>query len=187
MKTPPRLLPISSVALTTAPATPSTIVTNKLSKTPPSKLARSLGVIEVEKEFVAETIDTFYKSLKKMYLFGVEGFNQSIRVSKGGPYAEHRDHQGFGGTDQATSLELIVEDLEQDVGEWRRLNSSNLTLYVEEKVKHLSEHMQRTYAEMQQELEVKSQELKSLAGEKIKIADAIDASNNALADANKQL
>ena len=59
----------------------------------------------------------------------------------------------FGGTGQATSLELIVEDLEKDVGEWRHLNSLDLTPFVEEEVKRLSEHMQNTYAKTQKELE----------------------------------
>jgi len=80
-----------------------------------------------------------------------------------------------------------VEDLEKDMDEWRRLNSSDLTTLVEEEVKRLSDHMQKTYVEAQQALEAESQELKSIEGEKIKIADAIDASNNALADANEQL
>jgi len=47
-----------------------------------------------------------------------------------------------------------VEDLEKDVGEWRHLNSLDLTPFVEEKVKHLSEYMQKIYAETQKELEV---------------------------------
>ena len=74
-----------------------------------------------------------------MYLFGVEGFNKSVRVSGGGPYEEHRDHQRFWDTNQATSLELIVESLEKDVSEWCHLNSSDLTPFVEEEVKRLSE------------------------------------------------
>ena len=59
MKTHPRLLPISLVALMTAPAMPSTIVTTKLLEIPPSKLTRSPRVIEVEEEFMADMIDTF--------------------------------------------------------------------------------------------------------------------------------
>jgi len=47
--------------------------------------------------------------------------------------------------------------------------------------------MQKTYAEAQKELEVESQELKSLEAEKVKIVDAIDASNSSLADTNEQL
>ena len=93
----------------------------------------------------------------------------------------------FGGTDQITSLELIVKNLEKDMGEWRHLNSSDLTPLVEEELKRLSEHMQKTYAEMQKEMKAEAQELKSLDAEKVKITDVIDASNNALADANEQL
>ena len=32
--------------------------------------------------------------------------------------------RGLKGADQAVSLELMVENLERDVGEWRRLNYS---------------------------------------------------------------
>ena len=80
-----------------------------------------------------------------------------------------------------------MEDLEQDVSEWHSLNSSDLTPFIEEQVKRLSKHMQKTYVETQQALEAESQELKSLEAEKTKIVDAIDTSNNALADAIEQL
>jgi len=65
MKTPPQLLSVPSVLLTVAPVTPSMIVTIELLETSSSKLIRSPRVIEVENEFVAEIIDTFYKSLKR--------------------------------------------------------------------------------------------------------------------------
>ena len=78
-----------------------------------------------------------------------------------------------------------MEDLKEDVGEWCRLNSSDLTPFVEEEVKRLPEHMQKTYVEAQHALEAESQELKSQEAEKIKIVNAIDASNNLLADANE--
>ena len=92
----------------------------------------------------------------------------------------------FEGTDQAAFLELIVKDFEKDVGEWRRLNSSDLSPFVEKGHKRLSEHMQKTYTETQKEMEVISG-VESLEAEKVKIADVIDASNNALADSNGQL
>ena len=47
--------------------------------------------------------------------------------------------------------------------------------------------MHKTYTEAQQALEAESQGLKSFVAKKIKIADAIDTSNNALANANEQL
>ena len=61
-----------------------------------------------------------------------------------------------------------MEDLEKDVGEWHRLNSSDLTPFVEEEVKRLSEYMQKTSVETQQELEAESQELKSLEAERLR-------------------
>jgi len=61
MKTPLRLPSVSSVLLTVAPATPSMIVTTKITETSLTSLTRSPEVIEVEKEFMADMIDTFYK------------------------------------------------------------------------------------------------------------------------------
>ena len=61
MKTLLRLPSVSSVLLTVAPATPSMIVTTKITETSLTSLTRSPGVIEVEKEFMADMIDTFYK------------------------------------------------------------------------------------------------------------------------------
>ena len=55
----------------------------------------------------------------------------------------------FGGTDEAASLELIVADLEKDMGMWRRLNSSDLTPNFEEDVKDLFDHIQKTYVKAQ--------------------------------------
>jgi len=49
-----------------------------------------------------------------------------------------------------------VEDLEKDVGVWHHLNSLDLTPFVEKKVKRLTEHLQMTYAEKQQELKAES-------------------------------
>ena len=62
-----------------------------------------------------------------------------------------------------------MEDLEKDVGDWHRLNSSDLTPFVEEEVKRLSEYMQKTSVETQQELEAESQELKSLEAERLRL------------------
>ena len=45
--------------------------------------------------------------------------------------------------------------------------------------------MHKTYIEARQALEAESQGLKSLVAEKIMIDDVIDASNNALVDANE--
>ena len=84
MKTPPRLLPVYfySVMLMAAPVTPSTIMTMKLIEIPSSKLTRSSGVIKVEKEFVVEMIDTFYKSLKRGISLVLKGSTSPFEFMK---------------------------------------------------------------------------------------------------------
>ena len=65
MKTPPRQPAIPRPSPTSASATSSTIMTVRLVKVLSSGITRSPGVIEAEKEFVAEMVDSFYKSLKR--------------------------------------------------------------------------------------------------------------------------
>ena len=73
MKTPPRLLPASPVPLTAAPAMPSMIMITNITETSSSGLTQSLGVIEVEKKFVAEMIDSFYKGLRRCISLVLKG------------------------------------------------------------------------------------------------------------------
>jgi len=115
---------------------------------------------------------------------GLEGLDHSIGSLKVVLFWAIENIRNLWGVDQAASLELMVENLEKDVGEWRRLNDSDLTPSVEEELKRLSEQIQKSYVETQGEAEVVSQELKSLAHDEIKIVDAIGASNNALAPTN---
>ena len=62
----------------------------------------------------------------------------------------------FGGDDQAASLELSVEKFQRDVGEWRRLSSSDLAPSVDEKLKRLMAQMQKTHLETQEAAEAVS-------------------------------
>jgi len=64
MKTPPQLPVIPCPSLTSVFATSSTVMTEKPVEVSSSGITRSPGVIEAEKEFVAEMVDSFYKSLK---------------------------------------------------------------------------------------------------------------------------
>jgi len=143
MKTPLWLLYVSSVLLTVAHAMPSTIVTTKITETSSSRLTSLPGMIEVEKEFVVEMIDTFYKGLKRCISLLLKGSTSPFEFLKVVLTRNIETIRDFGGTNQAASLELIVEDFEKDVGEWRRLNSSNLTLFIEEELQCLSEQCRR--------------------------------------------
>ena len=105
MKTPPQLLPVSSALLIAAPATPLTIATTKLSETSPSKLTSSPGVIEVEKEFMAKMIDTFYKSLKRYISLVLKDSTSPFKFLKVIRTRNIETIRDLRGTDQAASLE----------------------------------------------------------------------------------
>jgi len=115
--TPPRSLPVSLAQLTATSATPSIIVTIKLTETSFEKITRSHGVVEVEKEIVAEMVDTFYKSLNRCISLVLKGSTSPFEFLKVILTQNIETIRDFEGTDQAAYLELIVEDLEKDVGE----------------------------------------------------------------------
>ena len=64
MRTPPRSPTIPHIALISASAIPSTVMSVKPVEALPSGATRSPGVVETENEFVAELVDSFYKGLK---------------------------------------------------------------------------------------------------------------------------
>ena len=101
-------------------------------------VARSLGVIEGEKKFMAEMIDSSYKSLKRSVALILKGWTTSFTDLKVVLSRNIESIRDFGGDDQAASLELLVEKFERDVGEWRRLSGSDLTPSVDEELKHLT-------------------------------------------------
>jgi len=78
-----------------------------------------------------------------MHLSGVERFDSPFKFLKVVLTRNIETIRDFGGTNQAVSLEQIVKDLEKDIGEWCRLNSSDLSSVVEEEAKRLFYHMQR--------------------------------------------
>ena len=78
-----------------------------------------------------------------MHLYGVERFDSPFKFLKVVLTRNIETIRDFGGTNQPVSLELIVKDLEKNIGEWCRLNSSDLSSIVEEEAKRLFYHMQR--------------------------------------------
>jgi len=123
---------------TSVSAASSTVVTVKLVKGFSLGVARSPGVIEAEKEFVAEMIDSFYMSLKRSIALILKGSTTSFAALKVVLSYNIESIRDFGGDDQAASSELLVEKFERDVGEWRHLSSLVLTPSVDEELKHLT-------------------------------------------------
>ena len=82
MKIPPRQPAISRPSPTSVSATSSTVMTVKLVEVLSSGITRSPGVIEDEKEFVAEMVDSFYKSLKRSFTLSLMGSTTSFAALK---------------------------------------------------------------------------------------------------------
>ena len=81
MKTPPRLPAIPRPSSTSVCATSSTVMMVKLVEVLSSGISCSSGVIEAEREFVAE-MDNFYKSLKRSIALILKGSTTSFAVLK---------------------------------------------------------------------------------------------------------
>ena len=135
MKTPPRLLANSPPSQMIAFATPFTVVIVKPVEGSHLEITRSLGVIEVEKEFVAEIVDIFYTSLKRSIVLILKVSTTSFAALKVVLSHNIESVRDFRGDDQTVSLELSVENFERDVGEWRRLSSYDLTPSVDKELK----------------------------------------------------
>ena len=73
MKTPPRSPTTSHVAAASASTIPFTLVSIRPVETLSSGAAYLPGVIEAENEFVAESVDSFYKSLKRSIALILKG------------------------------------------------------------------------------------------------------------------
>jgi len=74
----------------------------------------------------------------------------------------------FRGDDQAAALELLIERLERDVGEWCHLNNSDLDSLVNEQLERLAAQMRVAHLAAQEAGKVISSDLKSLETRKVK-------------------
>ena len=81
----------------------------------------------------------------------------------------------------------LVDRLERDVDEWRRLSHSDLESLVNDQLAHLAAEMHEAYLAAQEAAKAISSNLKSLETRKVELGDAIDASNNALLDAEDKI
>jgi len=147
----------------------------------------SSGVIESKKEFMAEMVDSFYKSLKRSIALILKGSTTSFSALKVVLSLNIESIRDFRGDDQAAALELLVERLEKDVGEWRHLSSSDLDSSVDEELERLVIQMCEAHLAAQGAAKAVSSDLKSLEIRKVEIGDVIDASNSALLDVKDKI
>ena len=145
MRTPPRSLAIPHIAPASASAIPSTVISVKPVEALPSGATRSPGVVEAENKFVAELVDSFYKGLKRSIALVLKGLTTSFSALKVVLSRGIDSIRDFGGDDQAATLELLVDRLQRDVDEWRRLSHSDLESSVNDQLAHLTAQIHKAH------------------------------------------
>ena len=94
---------------------------------------------------MAELVDSFYKGLKQSVALVLKGSTTSFSALKVVLSRSIDSIRDFGGDNQAAALELLVERLERDVDEWRRLSNSDLDSSVNEQLERLAVQMRETH------------------------------------------
>ena len=85
--------------------------------------------------------DSFYKGLKRSINLVLKGLTTSFSALKVVLSRNIESIRDFGGDNQGAALELLVDQLERDVDEWRRLSHSDLEFSVNEQLAHLVAQM----------------------------------------------
>ena len=99
---------------------------------------------------MVELVDSFYKSLKRSIALILKGSTTSFSALKVVISRSIESMRDFGGDDQAAALELLVDQLERDVDEWRRLSHSGLESSVNEQLAHLVAQMHEAHLAAQE-------------------------------------
>ena len=119
-----------------------------------SEAAHLPGVIEAENEFVAELVDSFYKGLRRSINLILKGSTTSFSALKVVLSRNIENIRDFGGDNQAAALELLVDQFERDVEEWRRLSRSDLESSVDEQLAYLVAQMHEAHLAAQEAAKV---------------------------------
>ena len=90
-------------------------------------------------------VDSFYKSLKRYVALILKGSTTSFSALKVVLSRNIESIRDFRGGDQAAALELLVERLENDVGEWRCLSGSDLDSSINEELERLVAQMHEAH------------------------------------------
>jgi len=184
MRSPPRSR-LACPAAVDVPASSSAVVSAGLVDC--SEVVPLPKVDEVENDFIGALVDSFYNNLEQTIGLVLKGspvpFSKlKVVLSRGIDCI--RDFEGY---HQATALELLVDDLEKTVEEWRRLYRSDTASLVDERLAHLVAQRREAQLAAQEAAEAISSDLKSLETEHAEVGSAIDASTSALLDAEDKI
>jgi len=182
LRTPPRS-PLACPAAVDVPASSSAVVSTRLVDC--SEVVSRVD--EAENDFIGNLVDSFYNSLEQTIGLVLKGspvpFSKLKMVLSRGIECI-RDFEGY---HQATALELLVDDLEKDVEEWRHFHRSDAASLADERLARLVAQKREAQLAAQEAVEAISSDLRSLEAEEAEVGSAIDASNSALLDAEDKI
>jgi len=144
-------------------------------------------VDEVENDFIGALVDSFYNNLEQTISVVLKGSLVPFPKLKAVLSRSIDCIRDFEGYHQATALELLVDDFEKTVEEWRRLYRSDPASLVGEQLSRLVARRREAQLAAQEAAEAISSDLKSLESEQAEIGSAIDASTSALLDAEDKI
>jgi len=184
MRTPPRS-PLACPTAVDVPASSSAVVSAGLVNCP--EVASPPKIDEAENDFIGNLVDSFYNSLEQTIGLILKG--SSVPFSKLKVILSRGIEciQDFEGYHQATALELLVDELEKAVEEWRHLYHSDLASLADERLTLLVAQRREAQLAAQEAAEAISSDLKSLATGQAEVGSAIDASTSALLDAENKI
>jgi len=152
-----------------------------------SEIASLPEIAEAENDYIGDLVDSFYNSLERTIDLVLKGspmpFSKlKVVLSRGIECI--RDFEGY---HQAAALELLVDDLEKDVEEWRRLRCSDPESLADERLARLFAEKHEARLAAQEAAKAISSDLESLETRQAEVRSAIDASTSALLDAEDKI
>jgi len=184
MRTPPRS-PSACPAAVNVPAASSVVVSTGLVDY--SEVASLPEMAEAENDYIGDLVDSFYKSLERTIGLVLKGSPvpfSKLKVVLSRDIESIRDFEGY---HQAGALELLVDELEKDVEEWRRLHHSDPASLADERLACLVAQKREARLAAQEAAEAISSDLKSLGMRQAEVGSAIDASTSALLGAEDKI
>jgi len=142
-----------------------------------SEIASLPKIAEAENDYIGDLVDSFYNSLE-------QNISSKLKVVLSRGIECILDFEGY---HQATALELLVDELEKAVEEWRRLYRSDPASLADKRLTHLVAQRHEARLAAQEAAKAISSDLESLGTRQAEVGSAIDASTSALLDAEDEI
>jgi len=186
MRTPPRS-PLACPAAVSASAASSATASTRLVDYSAVASLPEMAEAEAENDYIGDLVDSFYRSLERTIDLVLKGSPvpfSKLKVVLSRDIENIRDFEGY---HQAAALDLLVDEFEKAVEEWRRLYLSDPRSLADERLACLIAQKHEARLAAQEAAEAISSDLKSLVTRQAEVRGTIDASTSALLGAEDKI